>query len=382
MSLPTGAGKTRTAVQALVEMMAEQELGGVVLWVAQNDELCEQAVQAWSDTWRALGSHEPVALSRLWGTNEVEEAGGLQVVVATIDKLTAIIGSDVRSERYSWLARPECVVIDEAHGSTTPEYTGLLQWLDLGRSRRSRPLIGLTATPFRGTSASETERLVRRYDGVRLDDGVFEGDPYSHLQEIGVLARVRHRVLAGQTIDLSDAERLELAKLRRLPRSVEARIGADENRNRVLLESLLTLDSESTALVFAASVEHAQTLAVRLTLEGVPSAAIFGTTPTALRRSAVNRFKRGELRVLTNYAVFAEGFDAPAVKAVYVARPTFSPNLYQQMIGRGLRGPLNGGKEECLIVDIADNVERYGGNLAFHDFDRLWERQEGPADGE
>ena len=66
------------------------------------------------------------------------------------------------------------------------------------------------------------------------------------------------------------------------------------------------------------------------------------------------------------------GFDAPSVRALYVARPTASPNLYQQMIGRGLRGPKNGGKETCLVVDVADNFLTHGFDLAFREFDYLW----------
>jgi superfamily II DNA or RNA helicase len=58
---------------------------------------------------------------------------------------------------------------------------------------------------------------------------------------------------------------------------------------------------------------------------------------------------------------------------VYVARPTYSPNVYTQMIGRGLRGPLNGGSEECLIVNVEDNVVNFGEELAFRMFDHLWD---------
>ena len=60
---------------------------------------------------------------------------------------------------------------------------------------------------------------------------------------------------------------------------------------------------------------------------------------------------------MTNFGVLTTGFDAPKVRAIYITRPTFSKNLYLQMIGRGLRGPLNGGTQDCLIVDIADNFE-------------------------
>jgi superfamily II DNA or RNA helicase len=60
---------------------------------------------------------------------------------------------------------------------------------------------------------------------------------------------------------------------------------------------------------------------------------------------------------------------------VIVGRPTFSPNAYQQMVGRGLRGPLNGGKAECLVINVADNILQFGGQLAFHHFDYLFDGQ-------
>jgi superfamily II DNA or RNA helicase len=57
---------------------------------------------------------------------------------------------------------------------------------------------------------------------------------------------------------------------------------------------------------------------------------------------------------------------------VVVARPTYSPNTYTQMIGRGLRGPLNGGKEVCRILDVHDNIVNYDRRLAFTEFEDLW----------
>jgi superfamily II DNA or RNA helicase len=71
--------------------------------------------------------------------------------------------------------------------------------------------------------------------------------------------------------------------------------------------------------------------------------------------------------------VLTTGFDAPAIRAIYITRPVYSPLTYQQMIGRGLRGPLNRGKAWCLIVNVADNIEMYGEELAFHEFSYLWD---------
>jgi len=73
--------------------------------------------------------------------------------------------------------------------------------------------------------------------------------------------------------------------------------------------------------------------------------------------------------------LLAQGFDAPATRTVIVARPTYSPNAYQQMIGRGLRGPCNGGKETCLILDVADNIINYDRRLAFTQFEYLWSKK-------
>ncbi len=60
-------------------------------------------------------------------------------------------------------------------------------------------------------------------------------------------------------------------------------------------------------------------------------------------------------------------------RAIIVARPVYSPNLYFQMIGRGLRGVKNGGNERCLILDVNDNVLNFDRNLAFTELDWLWD---------
>lgn len=369
LSLPTGAGKTRTAVQALVECLANGELKGPLLWIAQTDELCEQAVQAWRDAWRALGTDTRLAIGRLWSSNDVDEVPDVtQVVVATVAKLGVCLDADA----YEWLRAANCVIVDEAHASITAEYTKILGLLELGRGRNRCPLIGLTATPFRGTSETQTERLAKRYGQYRLDTGVLGDDPYEDLQARGILAQVDHELLAGTDVKLTSQELADLTKLRRLPRSVERRIGGDEVRNKALFESITSHPEDWPILVFAASVEHAENMASLLSLVGVPARSVSGATDSRVRRHYVSQFREGKIRVLTNYAVFTEGFDAPSVRAVYVARPTFSPNLYQQMVGRGLRGPANGGKDRCLIVNVADNFLQYGEELAFRGFEYLW----------
>ena len=377
VTLPTGAGKTRVAVEAVVRLVSIGALNGPVVWIGQSEELCEQSVQAWAYVWRAVGAG-PLVLSRFWRGNEVSEAspGTFQVVVATIDKLREAIDKP----EYDWLKGVSLIIVDEAHTSIAPSYTNVFRWLG-GESittRMTTPLLGLTATAYRGHSQEETKRLIGRYGQNKLDDRVFgDAEPYHYLQERGVLAQVSQRILNGMNIPWTPELEKHLKQFGTLPSDVETNVSQNFERNQVILESVTSHPADWPILLFASSVEHARALAAEFSYYGVAARPISGATDPALRRRYIQQFAEGEIRVLTNYNVLTQGFDAPRVQAVYVTRPTFSPNLYQQMIGRGLRGPLNGGSDEVLIVNVADNLEQYGGRLAFHHFDYLWRGDDG-----
>ncbi len=375
LALPTGSGKTRVVAETLVRAYREGCLGRHVLWVADREELCEQAVQCWQEVWRAFGPNRTLRISRLWGgANEkiVDVEGRPHLVVATYQTLRNRL-----TDAFGWLSQPECIVVDEAHGSTAPSYTTILGWLGLDARRTSRRLIGMTATPFRGghQDDEETRRLVDRFGKHRFDVGVFDGGrPHEVLQARGILSHVDHRVLAGTQIDLTESEQAHLMQFKELPAAAEQRLGEDQPRNAGIMASILSLPPDWPVLMFAASVDHAELIAAQLSLAGIEAQAISNRTPEDARFHAIQGFRRGEIRVLTNYNLLSTGFDAPRTRAVLITRPVFSPGLYQQMIGRGLRGPANGGTDRCLIVDVADNFIAYEGQLAFHHFDHLWAR--------
>ena len=194
-----------------------------------------------------------------------------------------------------------------------------------------------------------------------------------------VLALAEHQTIDGGRFSLSAEELAQMTtepKPPWLPRSVEDRIAQDSVRtNRIVdvyLKQIRDVGPDWSALIFATSVEHAQTIAALLSRTGVPSRAVSGTTESSIRRRIVEEFRRGDLKVLVNYGVFREGFDAPKTRAILVARPVYSPNLYFQMIGRGLRGERNGGTDRCLIINVQDNIENFERKLAFSDLDWLW----------
>ena len=258
-------------------------------------------------------------------------------------------------------------------------FTSAMQEVGLTwRQKEGEPfLIGLTATPYRGYSEEETRWLTNRYGTNRLDAGAFESDDsedvITELQNMEVIAYADHEIIEGGNFSLSPDELQSMEQTPWLPRSVEYRIAGDAKRTRRIIKYYKKhIDPDWPTLIFATSVEHAKTVAALLNTNGIKSRAVSGNTRTSVRRKIVEEFRCGEIKALVNYGVFREGFDAPKTRAIIVARPVYSPNLYFQMIGRGLRGIKNGGNERCLILNVRDNIENFQKKLAFSDLDWLW----------
>ncbi len=381
ISMPTGSGKTRVAVQSIVEAIREDGFKGGVLWVADRDELCEQAVGAWREVWSNEGVEATrLRISRMWGGQPPPAPrGDTWVIVANIQTLEKRLKR--QHESHEFLENLNLVVFDEAHRSVAPTYTSVMRDFGLTRWRRADEpiLLGLTATPYRGHNEEETSRLASRYGSNRLDYGAFASDEpeevIRELQEEQILARADHATIDGVVgFRLTGVELQQYEKAPWwLPQGVEGRIADDTDRTQRIVEAYGDhIDPDWPTLIFATSVKHSQTIAALLTLEGVKARAVSGETDRSSRRRIVEEFRAGEIKVLVNYAIFREGFDAPRTRSIIVARPVYSPNLYFQMIGRGLRGPKNGGDERCLILNVEDNIENFEGKLAFSDLDWLW----------
>ena len=381
ISMPTGSGKTRVAVQAIAQAMCHDDFKGGILWVADRDELCEQAVEAWRQVWSSIGAHgSSLRISRMWsGQPRPLPTSALHVVVATIQTLHAKLSRQL--SEYEFLTDFKLVVFDEAHRSIAPTYTSVMEEIGLTRwKKEDEPfLLGLTATPYRGYNKEETRWLANRYGGNRLDAGAFRSDDpqdvIGELQNMHVLARANHKTIEGGEFVLSDDELQEMTRVPWwLPQSVEARIAEDAERTKRIIEAYENhIESNWPTLIFATSVEHAKTVAALLNARGIKSRAVSGETETSTRRRVVQEFRGGGIKALVNYGVFREGFDAPKTRAIIVARPVYSPNLYFQMIGRGLRGVKNGGNDRCLILNVRDNIQNFGRNLAFSELDWLWD---------
>jgi DNA repair protein RadD len=130
-------------------------------------------------------------------------------------------------------------------------------------------------------------------------------------------------------------------------------------------------------LIFCVSIEHAEHVRDALRENGITAETVSEKTSDGERAQILAALKSGELRAVTNVSVLTTGFDAPVIDMLVLLRPTMSPGLLVQMCGRGMRplymagtdmstpesrvaGISAGPKPNCLVLDMASNIERHG----------------------
>ena len=373
IQMPTGSGKTRTAMEFLCEVLNASQEDSLVVWIAHSEELCSQAVECFSDVWSHVGRHR-LDCYRCWGSDgDLPIApSGRGVVFGGFQRLHSIHKRD--SNRITNLSkRVRLVVVDEAHKVTAPTYKSVADAF-LGNAGK---LVGLTATPGRSaTEASENLKLASYFHDhiVRLHeaDGV---SAIEMLRRKRVLSRlVSDPLHSRRSYALSKKDREFVAESFDLPAGVLSKIADDDVRNVEIIQRLLKECNQGKKIIFfGCNIEHSRFICALLVYYGIKAAHVDGKTGSMRRRHTIESFKNGDTQVICNFGILTTGFDAPKTDVVFIARPTASVVLYSQMIGRGLRGPLLGGTETCVLIDVRDNIEGFEGQTELYEyFDEYW----------
>ena len=375
--MPTGSGKTRTTAELLVDFWrGSPSKSNTAVWLAHSEELCSQAAETIESVWSNRGDSE-LTVHRLWSDSQVPESiGGTTLIVASLQKIYSMWKSNSEPKRdLIRKIRENCklIVIDEAHKAIAPTYQDAIEAIENLQDTR---VLGLTATPGRGEDALENQRLVEFFSGNKItlqdDNNANLDDPIGFLQDKKYLARITRRAIPTNIdLHLNELEVKHLERFFDLPASVIKRLGEDTERNALIMMELAKLfEAGRTIIVFACSVEHARLLNDLCRIRGITARSIDGETAKIDRKKWIDEFKSNEYKILINYGVLTTGFDAPNTDTVMITRPTGSVVLYSQMIGRGIRGLKMGGNEECLLVDLEDNLQGYPNeSRAFNYFD-------------
>lgn len=378
LQLPTGAGKTRTAMEALVlycNHKYTKDYPLTVLWIAHTEELCEQAIETFRRTWQSKGQYENKII-RFWGSfNFHVEEMGYSFIVAGYQKVAQLVNSNFK--QYQKLLKIlDLVIVDEAHKALAPTINSLLN--DIKKQKRSN-IIGLTATPGRGVAQQkENEQLAKIFDRNLFYPHNLGESPIATLQQRGILAKIKREVLnTNLDFEIPYSSHKNSVYFYELPTLVLKRLAKNKKRNQLIVDQVIKqIKSCNPTLVFACTVEHSKELAIKIAEKGYKAAAIDYKMRRNLRRHVENDFKNGLLDVLFNFGVLTTGFDAPNVKTIIITRPTTSIVLYSQMVGRGLRGNAVGGSEVCNLIDLKDNFINFG-NVSdmYLFFENFWENQ-------
>ena len=361
VQLPTGAGKTRVMMEAIVQYLNTRpgEMPKAILWLAHTEELCDQAVESFLRVWQARGTYE-IRLGRVWGALRPAVSdliGGF--IVASYQK--SIAWSQDPDSGFDRLAAGcGLVIVDEAHKVLAPSIRGLLEYFD----RLGSPCtVGLTATPGRGRDDSAGNLALARFFSGHLFTAPSLGDsPIRALQQRGILAQVdRREVRTGVTIQQMASGVTGDESTEDVPSWVLSALARNQDRNDLICSLVCEAVKDGLpTLVFCCTIDHAKTLAVMTAIRGLRTGYIDYTMGRSARRRLVQSFRSGQLDALFNFGVLSTGFDAPNVGCVVIGRPTTSIVLYSQMIGRGLRGEKVGGTPSFRLIDVRDNLHAFG----------------------
>ncbi len=317
--LATGLGKTLLAALDVEAFGKERERTPRVLFLAHREELLVQA----AETFRRQMPH----LRFGWYVGERSQLTG-ELVFASVQKLSRPEGL----QRLRETATFDYVIVDEVHHAAAASYRAILACLEPSF------LLGLTATPER---ADEGDVL-----GLFDDHLAWRSDLGEGIQE-GLLAPFAYFGLK----DAVDYENIPWRNRRFEPEQL-----AQAVQTEARMQTLWRAWREHTAsrtLVFCCSVSHADYVRHWLGQQGVRAVAVYAGAGSADRAQSLRQLAEGSLDAVCAVDLFNEGVDVPSIDRVVMLRPTESPVVFLQQLGRGLRK--FEGKAQVTVIDFVGN---------------------------
>ena len=391
LHLPTGAGKTRTAMNLIVDLLRKAKRENTtVVWLTSQKELCAQAANEFKKAWSVLGN-QPVGILKHYDDHTKEPIPTTfeipTLVVMTIQSLHSFwkkTALDPYTDPFKDFGRNcDLIVFDEAHQAIAKTWNEAIQYLLYTARDNDCRVLGLTATPGRHATA-DSQRLAGLFDSQKVGIEIEGKNPIQYLREVGVLAeQVNVTIELDDDLVASDAtmdrfildEKIEIHHDETIDYTDDAitTLGRVELRNKRIIEYILdeAKDEDAHIIVFACTIAHANALSTLLKLHGEAAEAVSSMTPKAEQELIIERFRSKELKIIVNCDLLTTGFDVPSANVAVLARPTKSLVLYSQMIGRVIRGTATeNGTETCRVLTVNDT--QYGFDDLSNSFN-FWE---------
>lgn len=318
----TGTGKTEMILGTLQRLFDSGEAKRALI-IAHTEELVFQPIERIARHWRLPSP------GIVMGTDYDMKSAA--VMTATVQSLVA--RDMYRLHQIVAHGNIDVLVLDEAHHSSARTYQKVVSFL-LEHNPKMR-VLGTTATPRR----TDQDGLSKVFDSVAyrlsLNEAIKRGILCPFVGKIAEMGFTLEGI--KETKDGWD----------------EAAVGdlmSADNALDIVLTKWLEEAQGRPTVVFTASVRQARETARVFNEAGIPAAWVSGETPREERRKILSGYMDGSIKVVANCQVLTEGWDAKHTSCVVMAKPTKSPTLYAQMMGRGLRTVP--GKTECLLLQF------------------------------
>lgn len=318
----TGVGKTYLA--AFDSKKYER-----VLFVAHREEILKQAAESFKNVRNSddYGFFD--------GESKCTDKSVIFASVATLGRNEYLNNKYFASDYFNY------IVIDEFHHAINDQYQRIVNYFN------PQFLLGLTATP-------------ERMDGRNI----YEICDYNVPYEISLKEAINKGMLVPfhyyGIFDDTDYSKLHIVRGRYDEKELNETYIGNVHRYELIYKYYCKYGSRQ-ALGFCCSKEHAREMAKEFSSRGIPSVAVFSDASgeyTEKRNVAIQKLKNGEIRVIFSVDMFNEGVDITSVDMVMFLRPTESPIVFLQQLGRGLRKCR--GKEFLNVLDFIGNYEKAG----------------------
>eukprot|EP00842_Homolaphlyctis_polyrhiza_P006744 jgi/Hompol1/7070/HPOL_005174-RA len=341
VSMPVGSGKTVTFAKMIPRIEPPLPTATKTLVLAHRTELIQQA-------YLQIKRHCPnLSLSVDMAARKGEMNS--DVIIASVASLGQIDAR--RLQRYN-PKHFKCIIVGtyaaalQAHHATAETYQRVLRHMGAFDEDSHILVWGCSATLRRqdGRALAPTFQTIGYEKPVMgmIRDGWLCDLSINKVTTETSLASVRESKVTGDYTESSLAKAIDNAQRNRLIA-------------RVYVEKAVPLGCKST-LVFAANIDHINSLVQTFQNEGVNVAAIHSKLADYERQQVIKNFSEGRIPVLINCGIITEGVDIPRIDCIFIARPTRSSGLLQQMLGRGMR--LFEGKKTCAVFDFVDNMNQ------------------------
>lgn len=318
----TGVGKTYLA--AFDSKNYER-----VLFVAHREEILKQAAESFKNV---RDSDDYGFFNR---DSKCTEKSVIFASVATLGRVEYLNENYFEPDYFTY------VVIDEFHHAVNEQYQRIVDYF------KPKFLLGLTATP-------------ERMDGKNI----YEICDYNVPYEISLKEAINKGMLVPfhyyGIFDETDYSKLHIVRGRYDEKELNETYIGNVRRYELIYKYYCKYGSRQ-ALGFCCSREHAREMAKEFSKRGIPSVAVFSDASgeyTDDRNVAIRQLKQGKIRVIFSVDMFNEGVDITSVDMVMFLRPTESPIVFLQQLGRGLRKCR--GKEFLTVLDFIGNYEKAG----------------------